>query len=145
MCKDNDKVIGDTISVDDIVYGLVYGKGFVRSIWKDSHYKFEVEYSNGQIVPYTNEGVPAWSTNNDELVTIFDIESIDLMEYDFLPAIGILKPKKIIKLRNDNNLCVRCPSGIWRNVKECPYGLIEEYLENKQFHLFKECNTKDIK
>jgi hypothetical protein len=119
----------------DKVYGLIYGKGVVRTVL-NGHYHFEVEYENGQVVPYTEDGIPGWNTALD-FQTVFYKDNIDLYTLDFSPVQKILSPKKIIKLRNDNMLEVRCPSGAWIQVNKCPQNITEDYLENKQFHLFR--------
>lgn len=121
----------------DEIYGLVFGSGVVRSAWGDSHYSFEVEFENGDIIPYTAEGFPGWGVRFEQQ-TVFYKKDIDVMELDFSPVDEILTPKKIIKLRNKGKLEVRCPSGLWRDaVSGCPQHVVERYLESEQFHLFR--------
>ena len=118
------------------VYGLVFGLGVVRSVWSSSHYSFEVYYNNGFTVPYTLDGVPGWSGKLD-IQTVFYKNDIDIMDLDFSPSEEVLSPKKIIKLKLKDNLEVKCPSGNWRKSNSCPGYIIEEYLEDKKFHLFR--------
>jgi hypothetical protein len=120
----------------DEVFGLVFGPGKVKNVWKDSYYSFEVEFSNSHTVPYTEDGIPAWSGKLD-FQTVFYKEDIDVTTLDISPSDKILSVKKIIKLRSKNKLEVRCPSGIWQPVNKCPGYVAEEYLENKKFHLFR--------
>lgn len=121
----------------DKVFGLVFGPGEVSRVWEaDSYYTFEVEFSNGYKVPYTNDGTPGWSLNVDSQ-TLFYKNDIDLMDMDFSPAEKVLSVKKIIKLRDKHNLEVRCPSGLWQKVNECPYKFVEEYLEKGKLFLFR--------
>jgi hypothetical protein len=120
----------------DKIFGMVFGPGVVTSVWGDGHYSFEVEYDNGDIVPYTDEGFPGWGVRM-ETQTCFYKEDIDIMDLDMSPVDEILNPKKIIKLRAKGKLEGRCPSGLWRNVNDCPQHISEKYLENEQFHLFR--------
>lgn len=121
----------------DEIYGLVFGPGKVVSVWENSYYGFEVEFKEGSIVPYTLNGIPGWNTKLD-LQTIFYKKDINLSDYDVSANLNnVLTPKKIIKLRIHNLLEVRSKTGIWRNVNEFPTYLVEEYLENRYFHLFR--------
>jgi len=124
------------IKENDKVFGLVYGPGKVRTVF-DGYYKFEVEYQNGQIVPYTDNGNPGWNTGDLDFQTVFYKNDIDLFDFDFSPSEESLSPKKIIKLRDKKKLEAKCESGIWRNVTECPQNIVEEYLENNRLHLFR--------
>jgi len=121
----------------DEVFGLVYGKGVIASVWGDGHYTFEVEYENGSVVPYTNEGYPGWNTGKFDFQTVFYANDIDFTELDFTPTDEVLSPKKIIKLRNKNSLEIKCPSGIWQPLGKCPGTIADEYLEDGKFHLFR--------
>ena len=125
------------IKVNDLMFGLVFGKGVVRSVREDSHYAFEVEYENGQVVPYTEDGNPAWNFG-EGIRTVFFRRDIDLMEFDFSPTPEVpLTIEEIIKLRTIGKLLVKCESGIWRNVKECPSSEVERLLELSAFYRFK--------
>jgi hypothetical protein len=131
----------------DKVFGMVYGKGVVRNVFgNDSKYTFEVEYeTNDQVVPYTEEGVPAWS--NKDYQTVYYSKDIDIMDLNITPVNldKPLNPKKIIKLRNKQQLEVKCSSGIWTNYKECDQNLVEQYLEEDKFYLFREVIRKKNK
>ena len=120
----------------DAVFGLVFGKGIVSSVWDNSFYTFEVEYDNGSVVPYTDEGIPGWS-NRVGSQTVFYKKDIDIDDLNFSPTEEILTPKKIIKLRAKRKLLIKCPSGLWQTLDNCPSYVIEEYLESAKFHLFK--------
>ena len=124
------------VKENDEVFGLVFGHGIVTSVWNDSHYTFEVTFDNGYSVPYTPEGIPGWNIRLEHQ-TVFYKDDIDLMSIDFSPVDEVLSPKKIIKLRNKNKLEVRCPSGLWIKMSECPQYVIEEYLEDGKLHLFR--------
>jgi len=124
------------VHVGDVVFGMIYGKGVVRSVNDNSHYTFEVEYSNGQVVPYTEDGIPGWGTMLD-IQTVYYPSDVELTELDLEPVAEVLTPKKIIKLSRKKRLMARCPSGIWVNTTKCPSAVIEEYMESQKFHLFK--------
>ena len=135
--KKKEEVPFNNPKIGDKVFGLVYGKGVISSVWPNSHYLFEVEYENGSFVPYTEEGYPAWNVGKDNFKTVFYKDDIDLFNLDFSPAEKILSAKKIIKLRETKKLEVRCPSGIWQSIEKCPNSLVEEYLIDNKLHLFR--------
>ena len=129
------------VKVKEEVFGLVFGHGVVASVWGDGFYKFEVEYDNSQVVPYTEDGIPGWSTNLDYQTLFYKVD-IDSFNYDIAGVtLDKLSPKEIIKLRMKNKLLVKCPSGLWLNSSKCPYSIVEEYLENDMLNMFK----KEIK
>jgi hypothetical protein len=130
------------VKVGDEVFGLVYGKGIVKSVWEDSHYTFEVEYDiNCSVVPYTPEGFPGWNTGKLDFQTVFYASEIDLMDYDFSPSDEILSAKKIIKLRDKKKLEIKCPSGLWQPMDKCPNDIANEYLENGLLYLFRKAKN----
>lgn len=118
------------------VFGLIFGHGRVATVFGDGHYTFEVMYDNNYTVPYTEDGIPGWS-NRVGGQTVFYKDDIDLYEFDFTPSEEGLTPKKIIKLRIKDKLEIKCPSGIWQDVKNCPSYIMEDYLENGKLHLFR--------
>jgi hypothetical protein len=124
------------------VFGLIFGHGKVPTVFGDGHYTFEVMYDNDYTVPYTEDGIPGWSNRVDGQ-TVFYKSDIDLMELDFSPSEEVLTPKKIIKLRVKNKLEIKCPSGIWQDVRNCPSYIMEDYLENGKLHLFRK--TPEVK
>ncbi len=121
--------------VGDKVYGLVFGKGKIVSVYPKSHYTIMVEFDNGYEVPYTEDGIPSWG--NFKKQTLFYREDINLTKADFSPVNKILSPKKIIQYREKGKLQVRLPSGLWKNVKKADKKYVEELLENEQYHLFR--------
>jgi hypothetical protein len=121
--------------VGDKVYGLVFGKGKIVDVFPDSHYSIMVEFDNGYQVPYTEDGVPGWGRFKKQ--TLFYRKDVDLSKADFSPAEKVLSPKKIIKLREKNQLQVRLPSGLWVNVKKADPEYVEQLLENERYHLFR--------
>jgi len=126
------------IKENDEVFGLIYGPGKVSNIMGDGFYAFMVTYNNGYEVPYTCDGVPGWGSFN--IQTVFYKNDVDITQLDLAPSEKVLTPKKIIKLRDKSKLMMKCPSGNWLNIKECPGQLVEKYLEGEKFHLFKKDN-----
>jgi hypothetical protein len=132
----------ENVKIGDEVYGTIYGQGTVCTVFdKESFYTFEVEYiKNGVRVHYTPEGIPNWGKIG--LQTVFYKQDIDLLQYDFEPSEKVLKPKDILKLKLTDELEIRCPSGIWRPINQCPLELYEEYVWNERFHLFRKLKKK---
>ena len=131
------------VKVGQEVYGLVFGPGKVSSVWGDGHYMFEVTYANNHTVPYTEEGIPGWSAKLD-FQTVYYKKDIDITTLDISPSAKTLSVKKIIKLRLKDQLEIKCPSGIWHSIKNCPGYVMEDYLENDQRHLFRKTIIQDI-
>lgn len=136
----------DKIKEGDKVFGLVFGPGIVQSVWTDSYYTFEVMYDyNHQVVPYTDEGIPAWIGKLD-FQTVYFKEDIDLLDHDIgINEDELLTCKKIIKLRHKKRLEVKCPSGIWQPVDKCPRYVSEGYLEDNRLHLFRKTPKESAK
>jgi len=124
----------------DKVYGLVFGKGKVSKVFDSGYYKFMVEFKNGYEIPYTEDGVPGWGNFIEQ--TVFYRDDIDLSSYDFSAVEKVLSPKKIIKLREKNELEVRLPSGVWSNCTKCAKEYIEDMLERGNYHLFRKSKSK---
>lgn len=120
----------------DEIFGLVFGPGVVSSVWGDGFYEFEVTFTNGYTVPYTREGIPGWSGKLD-YQTIYYKKDIDITTLDISPSTKTLSVKKIIKLRLKDKLEIKCPSGIWHKVGQCPGYVMEQYLEENKLHLFR--------
>lgn len=139
MAKDK-KPYFHNVKEGDEIFGLVFGKGVVRTVWEpDGYYKFEVEFSNDHVVPYTIDGVPGWYAKLD-FQTIYYVNDIDLMSMDFAPTDKVLSAKKIIKLRTKKKLEIKCPSGLWQPVDKCPQYVMESYLEEGKLHLFRKAH-----
>lgn len=126
----------DKVKKKDKVFGIVFGEGKVINVWEDSYYAFEVEFKTGDVVPYTNEGIPGWNSAMD-FQTLFYAKDIDLVDIDFKPSVKTLSIKKIIKLRDKKKLEMKCPSGIWVDSVKCPYSVVEDYVSNEKYHLFR--------
>ena len=138
------------VKKDEEVYGYVYGKGKVKYVIDDKFdidgfYAFSVEYDNGEEVFYTREGAPNWCNSNGCIQTVYYKDDIDLMDEDFSPSEESLTPKKIMKLRSKEKLEMKCPSGIWRDVKECPDSVFLGAITKEQYHLFRKKQWKFIR
>ena len=129
----------ENVKVNDVVYGLVFGRGKVTEIFEDSFYRLIVEFENGNLVPYTSEGISKWGSFYEQ--TLFYKKDIDLTEVDFTPVKKILCYKKIIKLRNEGKLQVRLPSGIWADIELCNPEYVRKKIEKEKFHLFRKKNV----
>lgn len=92
----------DEVKVKDKVYGLVFGRGKVTTVFEDSYYKMMVKFKNGYEVPYTEDGVPGWG--NFKKQTCYYKDDVDLTDVDFSPVTKVLSAKKIIKLREKKSL-----------------------------------------
>lgn len=138
----------DDVKLNDKVYSLIFGLGKVCFIVDPGSriagfHSFEVEYENKHRVFYTDDGVPNWCNAPGDCQTIWYTKDIDLLSEDFSSAGTELTKKKILKLKLNNKLEMRCPSGIWRNVKGCPERVIIEALANERYHLFRKENPDD--
>ncbi len=129
--------------VGDEVYGLIFGRGKIARVLPESHYTIIVAFDNGYEVPYTEDGVPGWGRFKRQ--TLFYKDDVDLTDVDFSPNTKVLSPKKIIKLREKNELQVRLPSGAWKSVKKADPDYVEMLLESEWFHLFRKKRSKTDK
>jgi hypothetical protein len=135
----------DNVKLNDEVYGFIYGKGTVTYVINDQFdidgfYAFEVTYDNGESVFYTKEGVPNWCNSAGCLQTVYWRDDIDLIDEDFSPSEGSMAPKKIMKLRLKDKLEMKCPSGIWRSVSQCPESVFLGAITKEQYYLFRKKN-----
>lgn len=133
------------MKIGTVVYGIIYGKGSVTDIYDNSFYKFEVTYDNGYIIPYTIEGVPSWGLKHG-LQTVFNVEDVNLLDYDISPNGDVMSMKKLAKCIKNDRLELRCPSGIWCDLKDVPSTLLEKYAMKGELHLFRRSsNVKNKK
>jgi len=122
------------------VYGLVFGAGKITEVFEESHYKIMVTFKNGYEVPYTDDGIPGWG--NFKKQTLFYRDDVDMKKADFSPVEKILSIKKIIKHRENNNLEVRLPSGMWVKYSKANTDYTETLLEDEKYHLFRKVHKK---
>ncbi|MCW8954326.1 MAG: hypothetical protein OQK48_05220 [Sulfurimonas sp.] len=132
------------------VFSLIYGKGVVvfalpKEHRLDGFFVFAAEYKNNQRVHYTIDGMPNWSSQDGCCQTVFYEKDINLGDIDIQPAHKVLSEKQILKYKDKDVLELRCPSGIWRNVNECPQYLVDKALKKSKYYLFRKekKQTKD--
>jgi len=130
------------VKVKQEVFSLIYGKGNVvfalpKEHRLDGFYVFAVKYENNQKVHYTIDGFPNWSSADGCCQTVFYPKDLDLNDIDFQPPHKVLSEKQILKYRDKDVLEMQCPSGIWRNINECPEELIKKALKKSKYFLFR--------
>lgn len=135
------------VKVKQEVFSLVYGKGVVvfalpKEHRLDGFFIFAVEYDKGQRVHYTIDGYPNWSNSDGCCQTVFYKEDIDLNDLDIQPPHKIPSEKQILKYKEKDILEMQCPSGIWRNVNECPDNLIKKAFKKSKNYLFRKQKDK---
>lgn len=131
----SEKEYFENVKEGDKVFGVIYGEGQVRNVY-DGFFTFEVEYRNGQVVPYTSGGIPGWNTKLD-FQTVAYFTDIDFRDFDFTPSEKEVTVKKIWNWRKRKELEMKCPSGIWVDVEKCPSQIVEDYIADKKFFLFR--------
>jgi len=145
--KMEEEIFINKIKLNDEVFGLIFGKGIVSYMDINSYWPIEVTYNTSEgtfTVPYSEEGIPAWGGGKFDKRTVYTPEEINLMDYDISVADETtLTQKKIIKLKYKNKLEIKCPSGIWKNAKNCPSWVMEEYLQNNHLHLFRKASKEN--
>jgi len=117
------------------MFGLVFGHGKIDYIDEGGFYTVFVTFDNGNQVPYTDEGIPAWG--NYDYQTLFYKEDIELEALDFSTVEKLPTPKKIIKWRDKEKLEVKCPSGLWGDAVNCPVTYVEQLLEAGKLWMFR--------
>ena len=138
----------DEVKVGDDIYSIVFGSGKVIFVLPEKQrvqgfYAFQVEYEDNETVYYTLDGIPNWCGKETECgQTIFYPDDVSLKDLDFKPLDKIPSKKKVMKLKDEDNLEMRCPSGLWRDIKSCPEGLVTKMLEKANLHLFRKGKKK---
>lgn len=129
------------VKIDDKVFALIFGEGKVINVFANSFYSFEVMFNTGDSVLYTPEGVPSWNSRID-FQTCYYAKDVKMSNINISPVTTVMKHKKILKLRDEKKLEIRCPSGVWISQTKCPYYIIEEYIEKEFYHLFRKIKQK---
>lgn len=134
------------VKVKEEVFSLVYGKGVVvfalpKEHRLDGFFVFAAEYDKSHTVHYTIDGLPNWSSGAG-CQTVFYKKDVDLSDMDIQPPHKIPSEKQILKYRDKDILEIQCPSGIWRNVNECPEHLMKKALKKSKYYLFRKEKSK---
>ena len=131
------------VKVGQEVFSLVFGKGTVvftlpKEHRLDGFYVFAAEYEKKkQKVHYTVDGYPNWASSDGCCQTVFYKNDIDFSDMDIQPLNKILSEKQILKYREKDVLEMQCPSGIWRNINECPEKLVNKAFKKAKDYLFR--------
>jgi len=136
------------VKVKQEVFSLIYGKGVVvfalpKEHRLDGFFVFAAEYGKNQRVHYTIDGLPNWSSLDGSCQTVFYQKDINLSDMDIQPPHKIPSEKQILKYRDKDILEIQCPSGIWRNVNECPENLMKKALKKSKYYLFRKQKTSN--
>lgn len=127
----------DGTKVGDDFFGLVFGHGTAVQVDKGGFYPVIVEFDNGDQIPYTEDGIPAWGNFNYQ--TLFRKEDIDLEKLDFSTVDELPTPKKISKWNSKGKLEIKCPSGLWADASKWE-SYADKLLSEEKFWMFRKKN-----
>ena len=131
------------ITLDDEMYSVVFGLGKVifvltKKLRLDGYYVFEVEYTSGQKVHYTEDGKPGWCKDiNNCSKTIHYKSEVDFDILDTKSENRLLKKHQIIKLQDSDTLEMMSPAGGWIDVNMMPDMMVDNALNHGEYHLFR--------
>jgi len=132
------------IKLKDKVYSIVFGQGRVVFVLPKKQrvsgfHMMEVEFMNKQRVFFSEDGIPNWCPMNTtgDCQTLFKMEDIDISKIDFRPITRVITEKQIMKYKDKGILEMRCPSGLWRNIKICPERLVMIAFKKLNLHMFR--------
>lgn len=136
------------IELNDEIYSLVFGLGKVvfvlaKSLRLDGYYVFAVEYENGQRVHYTETGLPDWCKDRNKCTkTICYKSEVNFEKLDTkLKGVALTK-NKINELRYSDKLEMMSPAGGWVDANLMPDMMVDNAINNGEFHLFRELIKK---
>jgi len=135
------------IKLNDEIYSVVFGLGKVifvltKSIRLDGYFIFEVKYNNGQRVHYTEDGKPNWCQDlNNCSKTIYYKDEVNFDDLDSKVKKKVLKKNKINKLRSEDALEIMSPAGGWIDANLMPDIMVENAIENEEYHLFRKMKS----
>jgi len=129
----------NTVKLGDEIFSLIYGKGIATFVLNDiarvtGFYMMKVQYEKCSVM-YTEDGLPDWG--RDKVQTAFYVKDINLNNIHFEPQDKPLSKKQLHKYMDKAILEMRCPSGIWRNINECPSKIVQKGLSDLSYHLFR--------
>ena len=136
------------IKLNDEMYSIVFGLGKVifvltKPLRVDGYFVFEVKYDNGQRVHYTEDGKPNWCQDiNYCSKTIYFKKEVNFDALETKRKKKILKKNKVDKFRYENTLEMLSPAGGWINAKLMPDIMVDNAINNEEFHLFRKLKRK---
>lgn len=132
------------IKLDDEMYSIVFGLGKVvfvlaKPLRLDGYFMFEVEYENGQRTHYTEDGRARWCKDLRKCIsTVYYKHEVNFDDFDVTKNDNILKKYEIDKLRDDSTLEMMSPAGAWIDANLMPDFMVENAINNGEYHLFRE-------
>ena len=138
----------EDVKLDDEMYSVVFGLGKVifvlaKSLRLDGYYVFEVEYENGQRVYYTEDGKPSWCRDMNKCTkTVYYKSEVNFNEVDTSSESAPMTKFKIDKLRFDDALEMKSPAGAWIDANLMPDVMVDNAINNEEYHLFRQKKSK---
>lgn len=139
----------EDVKLDDEMYSVVFGLGKVifvlaKSLRLDGYYVFEVEYENGQRVYYTEDGKPSWCRDMNKCTkTVYYKSEVNFNEVDTSSESAPMTKFKIDKLRFDDALEMKSPAGAWIDANLMPDVMVDNAINNEEYHLFRQKKSKN--
>jgi len=139
----------EDVKLDDEMYSVVFGLGKVifvlaKSLRLDGYYVFEVEYENGQRVYYTEDGRPSWCRDMNKCTkTVYYKSEVNFNEVDTSSESAPMTKFKIDKLRFDDALEMKSPAGAWIDANLMPDVMVDNAINNEEYHLFRQKKSKN--
>lgn len=131
------------IKIGESVFSLVFGWGEVILLLNpeaqlEGFFAFAAEFKKGNTVYYTLDGIPNWCPKYGCKQTLFYPKDIDFSSLNFEESeLDIPKEEKIKKYIKKNKLEIRCPSGIWRHITDCPDNIVLDVLKKAKYYLLR--------
>jgi len=138
----------EDVKQEEEMYSVVFGLGKVifvlaKSLRLDGYYVFEVEYENGQRVYYTEDGRPSWCRDMNKCTkTVYYKSEVNFNEVDTSSESAPMTKFKIDKLRFDDALEMKSPAGAWIDANLMPDVMVENAINNEEYHLFRQKKSK---
>lgn len=135
----------DDVKTKQEVFSMIYGNGKVcyvldKKSRTDGFFTFQVQYETEKVY-YTTDGVPDWCSFEGNCQTVYYKDDLDKPEMSYEQRQDdVLSEKKIMKLKDQDRLEIRTPSGAWINANVCPPKLVFEALRNENYYLFRKKN-----
>ncbi len=136
------------VKLNDEMYSVVFGLGKVvfvlaKSLRLDGYYVFEVEYSDGRRTHYTEDGRADWCKDINKCIkTIYYKHEINFDDIDTTQKGKVLPKYKIEKLRSEDSLEMMSPAGCWIDADLMPDIMVDNAINNGEYHLFRKMKTK---